>query len=96
MRIVGAVRTRLRLSQREVAELTGLTQPAVARLERDAVSPTLRTLSSVLEPLGETPVIALLPNWYGLDQSAWAIGRYDILPPFAWRGFPPRERYARH
>lgn len=47
------------LSQRELQERSGLTQSAIARLERGASSPTLDTVFKVLVPLGKT--LAVVP-----------------------------------
>lgn len=40
------------LSQRELAEKTGIKQPAIARLEKMKSSPTVDTLIRILVPLG--------------------------------------------
>ena len=42
------------LSQRELAELSGVKQPAIARLESLKVTPQIDTLFKVLYPLGYT------------------------------------------
>ena len=42
------------LSQRDLAEISGLKQPAIARMERMQSSPQIDTLFKVLEPLGYT------------------------------------------
>jgi predicted XRE-type DNA-binding protein len=47
------------LSQRELETLSGVTQPAIARLESGAASPTLDTLFKILVPLGKT--LAIVP-----------------------------------
>ena len=41
------------LSQQQLAELAGVKQPAIARLENGSVSPSLDTLSKLLIPLGK-------------------------------------------
>lgn len=48
--------TRLRhgLDQAELARRLGTAQPAISRLERNAVSPSLDTLNRVFEAMGET------------------------------------------
>jgi ribosome-binding protein aMBF1 (putative translation factor) len=48
------------LSQRELAELCGVKQPVIARLERAAHSPQIDTLFKVLRPLGYT--LAIVPD----------------------------------
>ena len=42
------------LSQRELAELSGIKQPAIARLESMKTTPQIDTLFKVLHPLGYT------------------------------------------
>jgi len=42
------------LSQRELAEITGIKQPAIARLESLKTTPQIDTLFKVLYPLGYT------------------------------------------
>ena len=41
------------LSQKELAELTGIKQPAIARLENGHISPSIDTLNKLLVPLGK-------------------------------------------
>lgn len=54
-------RRRHGLSQREIAELTGMTQANISRIERDKVSPSLSTLNRILEAMGETLTIGSTP-----------------------------------
>jgi DNA-binding XRE family transcriptional regulator len=42
------------LSQRELAEISGLKQPAIARLETLKATPQIDTLFKILHPLGYT------------------------------------------
>ena len=42
------------LSQRELAEISGIKQPAIARLESMKATPQIDTLFKVLHPLGYT------------------------------------------
>ena len=42
------------LSQRELAEISGIKQPAIARLESLKATPQIDTLFKVLHPLGYT------------------------------------------
>ena len=51
-REVHALRTRRGLSQRELAELVGTTQSAIARLESGVISPSLPTLDRIANALG--------------------------------------------
>ena len=48
------------LSQRELAELSGVSQPAIARLESLKATPQIDTLFKVLHPLGYT--LAIVPT----------------------------------
>lgn len=47
-------------SQKKLAELSGVKQPAIARLESMRVTPQIDTLFKVLKPLGYT--IAIVPD----------------------------------
>jgi len=47
------------ISQRDLEALSGITQSAIARLEKGTASPTLATLFKVLVPLGKT--LAIVP-----------------------------------
>lgn len=42
------------LSQKELERLSGVKQPAIARMEKGISSPTLDTLAKLLAPLGKT------------------------------------------
>lgn len=48
------------ISQKRLAEMSGLKQPAIARLERMQVTPQIDTLFKVLKPLGYT--LAIVPD----------------------------------
>ena len=50
------------LSQRELAEISGVKQPAIARLEGMKATPQIDTLFKVLLPLGYTIKIVPLNN----------------------------------
>jgi len=50
------------LSQRELAEISGVKQPAIARLESMKATPQIDTLFKVLHPLGYTIEIVPLGN----------------------------------
>ena len=41
------------LSQQELADLTGVKQPAIARLENGHISPSVDTINKLLAPLGK-------------------------------------------
>ena len=48
------------LSQKELADLAGVKQPAIARLESMRATPQINTLFKILKPLGYT--IAIVPD----------------------------------
>jgi ribosome-binding protein aMBF1 (putative translation factor) len=48
------------MSQKRLAEMSGLKQPAIARLERGQATPQVDTLFKVLKPLGYT--LAIVPD----------------------------------
>lgn len=48
------------LSQRELAEICGLKQPAIARLESMKTTPQIDTLFKILNPLGYT--LSIVPT----------------------------------
>jgi len=50
------------ISQRDLEAMSGITQSAIARLEKGTASPTLTTLIKVLLPLGKTLAIVSLPQ----------------------------------
>lgn len=49
---IRALREKKHLSQRELANRVGTTQPAIARLEAGNVSPSLSTLDKIADALG--------------------------------------------
>lgn len=49
------------LSQRELAELSGIQQPAISRIESGRASPHLSTLCKLAEALGCTLSIEFVP-----------------------------------
>lgn len=52
--LIREARRRQGLDQAELAQRVGTAQPAISRLERDAVSPSIDTLNRILEAMGET------------------------------------------
>ncbi len=44
-------RKKLNITQQELAKLTGLKQPAIARIEKQVNSPTLSTLITIIDEL---------------------------------------------
>lgn len=67
-RIVRQARRRAGLSQRALAEATGVLQPQIARIESGAISPRLDTLERLLSATGWT--LELSPRiGIGVDRS---------------------------
>lgn len=60
-RFLAEVRRRHGLSQSELAERVGMPQTNISRIERDKISPSLSTLSRLLEAMGEALQIAAVP-----------------------------------
>jgi transcriptional regulator with XRE-family HTH domain len=58
-----------RLSQAEVAERAGMTQSAIARLERRAANPTAATLANVLAATGHRLILAAEPYRLPFDEA---------------------------
>lgn len=57
------------LSQRELAELSGVKQPAIARLESMKTTPQIDTLFKILNPLGYTISIVPLKSRSTAEQK---------------------------
>jgi DNA-binding XRE family transcriptional regulator len=56
------------LSQRKLAEISGVKQPAIARLESMKATPQIDTLFKVLHPLGYTiEIVPLSQKQQGMD-----------------------------
>jgi transcriptional regulator with XRE-family HTH domain len=53
--LIGALRRRAQLTQRELAERAGTTQSAIARIESGASSPTLATIERLARAAGLQP-----------------------------------------
>lgn len=58
---IKSARERAGLSQAELARRAGTSQPAIARLESGAVSPTVETLERVLAAAGTTLELSFTP-----------------------------------
>ena len=50
------------ISQKELEELSGVKQPAIARIEHGTVSPSINTAIKILAPLGMTLAVVPLPT----------------------------------
>lgn len=62
--LVRLARSRQGVSQAELARRLGTAQPAISRIEKDQISPTLETLEGILNAMGEALSISTL----ALDQ----------------------------
>lgn len=61
-----AARERARLSQRQLARLTGVAQPTIARIEAGHVDPRVRTLARLLDACGASLAVS---TGSGVDRS---------------------------
>lgn len=48
------------ITQKQLEEMSGVTQPVIARVERGTTSPSIATVSKLLAPLGKKLVIVPL------------------------------------
>ncbi|MGN6816924.1 MAG: helix-turn-helix domain-containing protein [Solirubrobacterales bacterium] len=89
--LIREARLRHGIDQAELARRVGTAQPAISRIERDVVSPTLETLNRLLEAMGETLSLRSLdlnaPAPGGSNQSIAEL-RAD------YRNLTPEERLA--
>lgn len=63
------VRRRHGLTQRQLAARARTSQAAISRIERDLVSPSVATLASLLDLMGEELELAAHPIDYGHDRT---------------------------
>lgn len=57
-----AARKKAQLTQRDLSRISGVKQPAIARLESNAISPQILTLIKLLYPMGYTLKVVPLEN----------------------------------
>jgi transcriptional regulator with XRE-family HTH domain len=62
-------RVRHEVSQKELAVRAGTTQSAIARIERDRTSPSVRTLATLFEAMGEDLVLGVRLRESGVDLT---------------------------
>jgi transcriptional regulator with XRE-family HTH domain len=62
-------RIRHELSQEQLAIRSGTTQSAIARIERDRVSPSIEVLTNLLQAMGEDFVFGARPREWGVDLT---------------------------
>ena len=63
------VRRRHGLTQRQLAARARTSQAAISRIERDLVSPSVATLATLLDLMGEDLVLGTDPIDYGIDRT---------------------------
>lgn len=77
------------LDQAELAARVGMEQPAVSRIERDVVSPSLETLNRLMEGMGETLMLSAV----GLSGPLPGAGNQSVGELLAdYRDLTPEER----
>jgi transcriptional regulator with XRE-family HTH domain len=62
-------RVRHEVSQKELAVRAGTTQSAIARIERGRTSPSVRTLATLFEAMGEDLVLGVRLRESGVDLT---------------------------
>lgn len=62
-------RIRHELSQAQLAIRAGTTQSAIARIERDRVSPSIKTLTNLFQAMEEDFVFGVRPSDWGVDLT---------------------------
>jgi transcriptional regulator with XRE-family HTH domain len=88
--LVKEARRRHGLGQAELARRLGTSQPAISRIERDQISPTLETLERILNAMGETLSVSTL----ALNEPAPGAGNQSIAELRADYRLSPEERLA--
>ncbi len=68
-RLLLEVRRRHGLSQRQLAARARTSQAAISRIERDLVSPSVATLATLLDLMGEQLELSAAPIDYGIDVT---------------------------
>jgi transcriptional regulator with XRE-family HTH domain len=62
-------RIRHELSQEQLAIRSGTTQSAIARIERDRISPSIKTLTALFQAMEEDFVFGARPRDWGVDLT---------------------------
>jgi transcriptional regulator with XRE-family HTH domain len=78
-------RVRHELSQEQLAIRAGTTQSAIARIERDRTSPSIRTLTALFQAMEEDFIFGARPRDWGVDLTL----NHETL------GYGPTERVER-
>lgn len=88
--LIRDARRRRRLGQAELAKRLGTSQPAISRIERDQVSPTIDTLERILNAMGETLRVSTI----SLGEPAPGGSNQSITELRADYRLTPEERLA--
>jgi transcriptional regulator with XRE-family HTH domain len=67
--LLRTVRRRHGLTQRQLADRARTSQAAISRIERGTVSPTVETLTTLLDLMGEEIELDATPIDYGHDRT---------------------------
>jgi transcriptional regulator with XRE-family HTH domain len=67
--LLRSVRRRHGVTQKQLAARARTSQAAISRIERDAVSPSVGTLATLLDLLGEELALDARPIDYGHDRT---------------------------
>lgn len=62
-------RTRHELSQEQLAIRAGTTQSAIARIERDRTSPSIKTMTALFQAMEEDFIFGARPRDWGVDLT---------------------------
>lgn len=79
------------MTQAELAERAGLTQSAVARLERGGSNPTLATLDNVIAATGHRLMLAAEPHRASVDEGQ-LLERLHLTPAQRLANFTASSR----
>jgi len=67
--LLAAVRNHHRLTQRQLADRSGVHQPQLARYEKGTAEPTLPVLRRILDSVGWAPTLGVEPTTAALDEA---------------------------
>jgi transcriptional regulator with XRE-family HTH domain len=88
--LVKEARHRHGIGQADLAKRLGTSQPAISRIERDQISPTVETLERIMNAIGETIRISTL----ALHEPAPGASNQSIAELRADYRLSPEERLA--
>ncbi len=91
--LVKTARSQARLTQAELARSLGVSQPVVARLEREGANPRLKTLNKVIAATGHSLELALAAS-PSIDQTM-IIADLKLTPEQRLRQFEKAYAFAK-